>query len=120
MARLHDLKLPPRWRSRRLNLDDGNWLDSINDPGPDAPGRNNNCVDTALATTDTYSGNPTAAAHRTPDTNPDGTPSDRGETNGLVVPSDRVRERGTGHALHARRRVLQSDAEPVQGHCGRR
>ncbi|MEU9114706.1 toxin glutamine deamidase domain-containing protein, partial [Streptomyces sp. NPDC048483] len=67
---------------RHPDPDDGNWLHSINDPGPDAPGRNNNCVDTALATTDTYSGNPTAAAHRTPDTNPDGTPSDRGEKNG--------------------------------------
>ncbi|MEU9488550.1 toxin glutamine deamidase domain-containing protein [Streptomyces decoyicus] len=61
---------------------DGNWLHSLNDPGPDAPGRNNNCVDAALATADTYAGNPTAAAHRTPDTHPDGTPSDRGENNG--------------------------------------
>ncbi|AJT67213.2 hypothetical protein T261_5593 [Streptomyces lydicus] len=67
---------------RHPDPNDGNWLNSINDPGPDAPGRNNNCVDTALATTDTYSGNPTAAANRTPDTNSDGTPSDRGEKNG--------------------------------------
>ncbi|UQA95491.1 toxin glutamine deamidase domain-containing protein [Streptomyces halobius] len=58
------------------------WADTINNPGPDAPGRNNNCVDAALAAADTYAGNPTAAAHRTPDTNPDGTPSDHGETNG--------------------------------------
>ncbi|MBL1095073.1 MULTISPECIES: toxin glutamine deamidase domain-containing protein, partial [Streptomyces] len=61
---------------------DSNWVGTINHPGPDAPGRNNNCVDAALATADTYAGNPTAAAHRTPDTHPDGTPSDRGETNG--------------------------------------
>ncbi|MCL6298106.1 toxin glutamine deamidase domain-containing protein [Streptomyces kronopolitis] len=67
---------------RHPDPDDGNWLDSINHPGPDAPGRNNNCVDSALAAADTYSGNPTAAAHRTPDHNPDGTPSDRGESNG--------------------------------------
>ncbi|MEN2419361.1 toxin glutamine deamidase domain-containing protein [Streptomyces rimosus] len=39
-------------------------------------------MDAALATADTYSGNPTAAAHRTPDLNSDGTPSDRGERNG--------------------------------------
>ncbi|WP_432141785.1 toxin glutamine deamidase domain-containing protein [Streptomyces sp. bgisy084] len=67
---------------RHPDPEDGNWVDSINDPGPDAPGRSNNCVDAALAAADTYSGNPTAAAHRTPDTNPDGTPSDRGENNG--------------------------------------
>ncbi|MFJ6749851.1 toxin glutamine deamidase domain-containing protein [Streptomyces sp. NPDC091266] len=67
---------------RHPDPDDGNWVDSINDPGPDAPGRSNNCVDSALATADTYAGNPTAAAHRTPDTNDDGTPSDRGESNG--------------------------------------
>ena len=67
---------------RHPDPEDGNWVDSINDPGPDAPGRSNNCVDAALAAADTYSGNPTAAAHRTPDTHPDGTPSDRGENNG--------------------------------------
>ncbi|REK92010.1 hypothetical protein DY245_01565 [Streptomyces inhibens] len=67
---------------RHPDPDDGNWVGTINEPGSDAPGRNNNCVDAALATADTYSGNPTAAAHRTPDTNPDGTPSDRGENNG--------------------------------------
>ncbi|WP_050509810.1 toxin glutamine deamidase domain-containing protein, partial [Streptomyces sp. NRRL WC-3703] len=60
----------------------GDWVNRINEPGSDAPGRNNNCVDAALATADTYSGNPTAAAHRTPDLNSDGTPSDRGERNG--------------------------------------
>ncbi|WP_406217960.1 toxin glutamine deamidase domain-containing protein [Streptomyces decoyicus] len=67
---------------RHPDPDHGNWLTSLNDPGPDTPGRNNNCVDAALAAADTYSGNPTAAAHRTPDTHPDGTPSDRGENNG--------------------------------------
>ncbi|MCB5912029.1 toxin glutamine deamidase domain-containing protein, partial [Streptomyces pinistramenti] len=67
---------------RHPDPDDGHWVDSINDPGPDAPGRSNNCVDAALAATDTFAGHPTAAAHRTPDTHLDGTPSDRGENNG--------------------------------------
>ncbi|WP_329123807.1 toxin glutamine deamidase domain-containing protein [Streptomyces sp. NBC_01465] len=61
---------------------DGPWVQRINGEGADAPGRNNNCVDVALSTADTFSGNPTAAAARTPDTGPDGLPSDRGETNG--------------------------------------
>ncbi|MBO0514545.1 toxin glutamine deamidase domain-containing protein, partial [Streptomyces beijiangensis] len=62
--------------------EDGPWVQHINGEGTDAPGRNNNCVDVALSTADTLSGNPTAAAARTPDTGPDGLPSDRGETNG--------------------------------------
>ncbi|MFI7412246.1 toxin glutamine deamidase domain-containing protein [Streptomyces sp. NPDC049627] len=61
---------------------DGNWVERINGEGRDAPGRNNNCVDVALSTVDTYAGNPTAAASRTPDTDADGTPSDRGEKGG--------------------------------------
>lgn len=57
-------------------------MQHINGEGPDAPGRNNNCVDTALSTVDTYAGNPTAAGARTPDPDADGTPSDRGERGG--------------------------------------
>ncbi len=36
----------------------------------------------ALSTVDTYAGNPTAAASRTPDLDADGNPSDRGEKGG--------------------------------------
>ncbi|MGW4543866.1 toxin glutamine deamidase domain-containing protein [Streptomyces chartreusis] len=61
---------------------DGPWVRNINGDGADSPGRNNNCTDVALSTVDTYAGNPTAAAARTPDPNPDGTPSDRGEKAG--------------------------------------
>ncbi|WP_344499666.1 toxin glutamine deamidase domain-containing protein [Streptomyces enissocaesilis] len=61
---------------------DGPWVQNINGTGPDTPGRNNNCVDVALSTVDTYTGNPTAAAARTPDPDPDGNPSDRGENGG--------------------------------------
>lgn len=61
---------------------DGPWVRNINGDGADSPGRNNNCADVALSTVDTYAGNPTAAAARTPDPNPDGTPSDRGEKAG--------------------------------------
>ncbi|WP_138909449.1 toxin glutamine deamidase domain-containing protein, partial [Streptomyces chryseus] len=61
---------------------DGPWVQNINGDGPDAPGRNNNCVDTALSTVDTYSGNPTAAGARTPDPDANGNPSDRGEKGG--------------------------------------
>ncbi|MFE6625049.1 SUKH-4 family immunity protein [Streptomyces sp. NPDC057740] len=55
---------------------------SINGEGRDAPGRNNNCVDAALSTVDTYAGNPTAAGARTPGLDADGNPSDRGEKGG--------------------------------------
>uniref|UniRef100_A0AAU1IA44 Toxin glutamine deamidase domain-containing protein n=1 Tax=Streptomyces sp. NBC_00180 TaxID=2903632 RepID=A0AAU1IA44_9ACTN len=68
--------------SRPPNPTDGPWVQHINGDGADSPGRNNNCVDVALSTVDTYAGNPTAAAARTPDPNPDGTPSDRGEKAG--------------------------------------
>ncbi|GAA2397338.1 hypothetical protein GCM10010378_44720 [Streptomyces viridochromogenes] len=61
---------------------DGPWVQHINGEGPDAPGRSNNCVDTALSTVDTYAGNPTAAGARTPDLDADGNPSDRGEMGG--------------------------------------
>ncbi|MGW0149891.1 toxin glutamine deamidase domain-containing protein [Streptomyces sp. NPDC004822] len=61
---------------------DGPWVQHINGEGPDAPGRSNNCVDTALSTVDTYAGNPTAAGARTPDLDADGNPSDRGERGG--------------------------------------
>ncbi|MGF0169762.1 toxin glutamine deamidase domain-containing protein [Streptomyces sp. Marseille-Q5077] len=61
---------------------DGRWVERINGEGRDAPGRNNNCVDTALSTVDTYAGNPTAAGARTPDHDADGNPSDRGEKGG--------------------------------------
>ncbi|MFJ4370487.1 toxin glutamine deamidase domain-containing protein [Streptomyces chartreusis] len=61
---------------------DSPWVRNINGDGADSPGRNNNCTDVALSTVDTYAGNPTAAAARTPDPNPDGTPSDRGEKAG--------------------------------------
>ncbi|MEU8992924.1 toxin glutamine deamidase domain-containing protein [Streptomyces sp. NPDC048558] len=61
---------------------DGRWVERINGEGRDAPGRSNNCVDTALSTVDTYAGNPTAAGARTPDLDADGNPSDRGEKGG--------------------------------------
>ncbi|MEU1854155.1 toxin glutamine deamidase domain-containing protein [Streptomyces sp. NPDC019990] len=61
---------------------DGRWVERINGEGRDAPGRSNNCVDVALSTVDTYAGNPTAAASRTPDPDADGNPSDRGEKGG--------------------------------------
>ncbi|MEU6545391.1 toxin glutamine deamidase domain-containing protein [Streptomyces sp. NPDC046859] len=61
---------------------DGPWVQRINGESPDAPGRSNNCVDTALSTVDTYAGNPTAAGARTPDLDADGNPSDRGERGG--------------------------------------
>ncbi|MFD5097775.1 toxin glutamine deamidase domain-containing protein [Streptomyces albidochromogenes] len=60
----------------------GPWVQNINGSGPDTLGRNNNCVDTALSTVDTYSGNPTAAGARTPDLDANGNPSDRGEKGG--------------------------------------
>ncbi|MDI3420749.1 toxin glutamine deamidase domain-containing protein [Streptomyces luteolus] len=68
--------------TRPPNPNDGNWVERINGDGRDAPGRNNNCVDTALSTVDTYAGNPTAAGARTPDLDADGNPSDRGERGG--------------------------------------
>ncbi|MGC9542590.1 toxin glutamine deamidase domain-containing protein [Streptomyces sp. UG1] len=68
--------------TRPPNPADGRWVERINGEGRDVPGRNNNCVDVALSTVDTYAGNPTAAASRTPDLDADGNPSDRGEKGG--------------------------------------
>ncbi|MFM9373748.1 toxin glutamine deamidase domain-containing protein [Streptomyces sp. Da 82-17] len=68
--------------TRPPNPNDGDWVERINGDGRDAPGRSNNCVDTALSTVDTYAGNPTAAGARTPDLDADGNPSDRGERGG--------------------------------------
>ncbi|MFI5529432.1 toxin glutamine deamidase domain-containing protein [Kitasatospora sp. NPDC051853] len=62
--------------------DKGDWIAAINGDGPEAPGRTNNCVDTTLAFLDTYHGNPTPAAARTPDPDADGNPSALGERNG--------------------------------------
>ncbi|WP_157531775.1 MULTISPECIES: toxin glutamine deamidase domain-containing protein [unclassified Kitasatospora] len=61
---------------------EGNWVAAVNGDDPNAPGRNNNCPDTALAVVDNLSGNPTPAAARTPDYDADGNPSDRGDRNG--------------------------------------
>ncbi|MFJ8045883.1 toxin glutamine deamidase domain-containing protein [Kitasatospora sp. NPDC096147] len=49
----------------------GDWPGAVNGDGHRAPGRDNNCLDVALSTADTYSGNPTAAASRN-DSGPDG------------------------------------------------
>ncbi|MET9513045.1 toxin glutamine deamidase domain-containing protein [Streptomyces flavidovirens] len=68
--------------TRPPDPEDGPWVQNINGDGPNTPGRNNNCVDVALSTVDTYAGNPTAAAARTPDLDADGNPSDRGERGG--------------------------------------
>ncbi|WP_246511840.1 toxin glutamine deamidase domain-containing protein [Kitasatospora gansuensis] len=67
---------------RHPDPNEGNWPGAINGDDPNAPGRNNNCVDTALATVDTFDGNPTPAGARTPDHDANGNPSDRGERNG--------------------------------------
>jgi len=67
---------------RHPDPNDSDWPGAINGDDPNAPGRNNNCVDVALATVDTYSGHPTPAASRTPDYDADGRPSDRGERGG--------------------------------------
>ncbi|MFJ8046253.1 toxin glutamine deamidase domain-containing protein [Kitasatospora sp. NPDC096147] len=67
---------------RHPDPEDGDWPAAVNGADPNAPGRNNNCVDVALAMVDTYSGHPTPAASRTPDLDADGHPSDRGERNG--------------------------------------
>ncbi|MFJ9520830.1 toxin glutamine deamidase domain-containing protein [Kitasatospora sp. NPDC101801] len=67
---------------RHPDPNDGNWPAAINGDDPHAPGRNNNCVDTALATVDTFDGNPTPAGARTPDHDTHGNPTDRGERNG--------------------------------------
>ncbi|WP_280701073.1 toxin glutamine deamidase domain-containing protein [Kitasatospora sp. GP82] len=45
----------------------GDWPGAINGDGHREPGRNNNCLDVALSSADTYSGHPTAAAPRSHD-----------------------------------------------------
>ncbi|MFD0527961.1 toxin glutamine deamidase domain-containing protein [Kitasatospora arboriphila] len=50
----------------------GDWPGAVNGDGHREPGRDNNCLDVALSSADTYSGNPTAAAARTDDGSPDG------------------------------------------------
>ncbi|MFB7665033.1 toxin glutamine deamidase domain-containing protein [Kitasatospora sp. NPDC056138] len=45
----------------------GDWPGAVNGDGHRQPGRNNNCLDVALSTADTYSGHPTAAAPRSHD-----------------------------------------------------
>ncbi|WP_405736660.1 toxin glutamine deamidase domain-containing protein [Streptomyces sp. NBC_01537] len=67
---------------RHPDPNEGDWLNNLNGQNRNEPGRANNCPDGSLSFIDGYSGNPTVAAPRTPDLNPDGTPSDRGEANG--------------------------------------
>ncbi|MFJ1705053.1 toxin glutamine deamidase domain-containing protein [Kitasatospora sp. NPDC088346] len=50
----------------------GDWPGAVNGDGHRAPGRDNNCLDVALSSADTYSGNPTAAAPRSDDGSGDG------------------------------------------------
>ncbi|WP_371503485.1 toxin glutamine deamidase domain-containing protein [Kitasatospora sp. NBC_00374] len=50
----------------------GDWPGAVNGDGHRAPGRDNNCLDVALSSADTYSGNPTAAAPRSDDGSSDG------------------------------------------------
>ncbi|WP_441246582.1 toxin glutamine deamidase domain-containing protein [Kitasatospora sp. McL0602] len=62
----------------------GDWIKNLNGDGPDAPGRNNNCTDAALALVDTYGGRPTPAAARTQDLDAHGNSSPDGEHGGRV------------------------------------
>lgn len=52
------------------------WARFINIPGPDAPGRDNNCVDCARAVESTWRGRPASSAAMV-DANADGTSADR-------------------------------------------
>ncbi|GAA2155624.1 hypothetical protein GCM10009760_55720 [Kitasatospora kazusensis] len=67
---------------RHPDPNEGNWLAAINGEPPHGPGRNNNCVDATLAVLDTFHGDPTPAAARTPDHDANGHPSDLGERAG--------------------------------------
>ncbi|MEU9114329.1 toxin glutamine deamidase domain-containing protein [Streptomyces sp. NPDC048483] len=91
---------------RHPDPNDGDWLNNVNGRNHNDPGRANNCPDAALSLVDTYSGRPTVAAPRTPDLNPDGTPSDRGETNGRDRMENtlgtRFRDYGDGHDAYTR------------------
>ncbi|MGD6740889.1 toxin glutamine deamidase domain-containing protein [Streptomyces sp. BH106] len=59
---------------------DGTWLNDIRGQNSDESGRDVNCPDGALAFVDSYAGNPTVAARRSP--NEDGTPADTPEPGG--------------------------------------
>ncbi|MFZ3598906.1 toxin glutamine deamidase domain-containing protein [Streptomyces sp. BH104] len=59
---------------------EGSWLGDIRGQNPDDSGRDVNCPDGALAFADSYAGNPTVAARRSP--NEDGTPADTPEPGG--------------------------------------
>ncbi|WP_169795214.1 toxin glutamine deamidase domain-containing protein [Streptomyces chattanoogensis] len=59
---------------------EGTWVDDLRGQNPDESGRNVNCPDGALAFVESYAGNPTVAARRSP--NEDGTPADTPEPNG--------------------------------------
>ncbi|MGW0688443.1 toxin glutamine deamidase domain-containing protein [Streptomyces sp. NPDC002754] len=59
---------------------EGSWLGDIRGQNPDDSGRDVNCPDGALAFTDSYAGNPTVAARRSP--NEDGSPADTPEPGG--------------------------------------
>ncbi|MFJ8672611.1 toxin glutamine deamidase domain-containing protein [Streptomyces sp. NPDC093589] len=91
---------------RHPDPNDGDWLNNVNGQNRDEPGRANNCADAALSFADTYSGHPTAAAPRTPDLNPDGTPSDRGEKGGRDrienTLGSRFHDYGDGHDAYHR------------------
>ncbi|WP_405842286.1 toxin glutamine deamidase domain-containing protein [Streptomyces platensis] len=59
---------------------EGTWVDDIRGQNPDESGRDVNCPDGSLAFVESYAGNPTVAARRSP--NEDGTPADTPEPNG--------------------------------------
>ncbi|MFJ9180087.1 toxin glutamine deamidase domain-containing protein [Streptomyces sp. NPDC102360] len=59
---------------------EGSWLNDIRGQNPDDSGRDVNCPDGALAFTDSYAGNPTVAARRSP--NEDGSPAGTPEPGG--------------------------------------
>ncbi|MFG2698547.1 toxin glutamine deamidase domain-containing protein [Kitasatospora sp. NPDC048407] len=77
----------------------GDWPGAVNGDGHRAPGRDNNCLDVALSTADTYSGNPTAAAPRR-DGGPEGERGGRDRAEGqLGAP---FRDMGNGDAAFRR------------------
>ncbi|BCK67809.1 hypothetical protein Srufu_017620 [Streptomyces libani subsp. rufus] len=59
---------------------EGTWVDDIRGQNPDESGRDVNCPDGSLAFVDSYAGNPTVAARRSP--HEDGTSADTPEPNG--------------------------------------
>ncbi|MER6842685.1 toxin glutamine deamidase domain-containing protein [Streptomyces platensis] len=59
---------------------EGTWVDDLRGQNPDESGRDVNCPDGSLAFVDSYAGNPTVAARRSP--HEDGTPADTPEPNG--------------------------------------